>query len=230
MFDAIERGASEGYLFATMTPAVHDLLVKSPLAFRNTVAADAREQDQRNVELRHPLLVRRWRIALDELAEMTAPLAGATSATVLGPLTTDLDAMPRQAAFAVLNARRFLVAVHQRTAENTRVARQYAQTITQREQDEPEHAAHRRVFDQALNRLADEHPAAYDHVRHRLRPFETSPGRLDASVLNADQRGALKRRVLAELTPLPASATPHLSAAPAAPRPATAAARPAATR
>ncbi|ALO96726.1 hypothetical protein SHL15_5663 [Streptomyces hygroscopicus subsp. limoneus] len=231
VFDAIEWGASEGYLFATMTPAVHALLAMPPLAFRNAVAADAREQDERNVELRHPLLVRRWRTALDELAEMTAPLAGATSATVLGPLTTDLDAMPRQAAFAVLNARRFLIAVHQRTAENTRVARQYAQTITQREQDEPEHAAHRRVFDQALHRLADEHPAAYDHIGHRLRPFETSPGQLDVSVLNADQRGALKRRVLAELTPPPpASATPHLSAAPAAPRPATPAARPAATR
>ncbi|MYT96581.1 MULTISPECIES: hypothetical protein [unclassified Streptomyces] len=110
VFDAIEWGASEGYLFATMTPAVHDLLAKSPLAFRNTVAADAREQDERNVELRHPLLLRRWRTALDELAEMTAPLAGAASPTLLGPLTTDLDAMPRQAAFAVLNARRFLVA------------------------------------------------------------------------------------------------------------------------
>ncbi len=55
VFDAIEWGASEGYLFATMTPAVHDLLAKSPVAFRNTVAADAREQDERNVELRHPL-------------------------------------------------------------------------------------------------------------------------------------------------------------------------------
>lgn len=67
------------------------------------------------------------------------------------------------------------------------------------EQDEPDHAAHRRVFGQALHRLADEHSAGYDHIRHRLRPFETSPGRLDVSVLNADQRGALKRRVLAEL-------------------------------
>ncbi|MBM7167079.1 hypothetical protein JQK87_01290 [Streptomyces sp. G44] len=228
VFDAIEWGASEGYLFATMTPAVLELLTKSPLAFRNTVAADTREQDERTIELRHPLLLRRWRTALDELAEMTAPLAGATSAAVLGPLTTDLDAMPRQAAFAVLNARRFLVAVHQRTAENIRVARQYAQTITQREQDEPDHAEHRRVFGQALHRLADEHPADYDHIRHRLRPFETSPGRLDVSVLNADQRGALKRQVLAELAPSPAS--PYLSTAVAPPRPATPTARPAAAR
>lgn len=199
------------------------MLTKSPLAFRNTVAADTREQDERTIELRHPLLLRRWRTALDELAEMTAPLAGATSAAVLGPLTTDLDAMPRQAAFAVLNARRFLVAVHQRTAENTRVARQYAQTITQRE---PDHAEHRRVFDQALHRLADEHPADYDHIRHRQRPFETSPGRLDVSILNADQRGALKHQVLAELAPSPAP--PHLSTAVAPPRPATPTARPAA--
>ncbi|MGW2858293.1 hypothetical protein [Streptomyces sp. NPDC001205] len=228
VFDAIERGAGEGYLFATMTPAVHALLAKTPLAFRNTVADDAREQDERNVELRHPLLLRRWRTALDELTEMTAPLAGATSPTLLGPLTNDLDALPRQAAFAVLGARRFLVSVHQRTAENTRLARQYAQTITQREQDEPDHAAHRRVFAQALNRLADEHPVAYDHIRHRLRPFETSPGRLDVSVLNSAQRGALKRQVLAELAP-PAPATPHLPTAPAAPRPMPAA-RPAAAR
>ncbi|GGU55471.1 hypothetical protein GCM10010211_20260 [Streptomyces albospinus] len=228
VFDAVEKGASEGYLFSTMTPAIRDLLAKSPLAFRNTVAADAREQDERNVALRHPLLLRRWRTALDELAEMTTPLAGATSPTLLGPLTTDLDAMPRQAAFAVLNARRFLVAVHQRTAENTRVARQYAQTITRREQDEPDHAAHRRVFGQALNRLADEQPASYDYIRHRLRPFETSPGQLDTSVLNADQRGALKRHVLAELAPAPAP--PHLSTTPALPRPATPTVRPAAAR
>ncbi|MFE0055336.1 hypothetical protein [Streptomyces sp. NPDC059003] len=228
VFDAIEWGASEGYLFATMTPAVHDLLTKSPLAFRNTVAADTREQDERTIELRHPLLLRRWRTALDELAEMTAPLAGATSATQLGPLTTDLDAMPRQAAFAVLNARRFLVAVHQRTAENTRLARQYAQTITQREQDEPDHAAHRRVFDQALHRLADEHPGGYDHIRHRLRPFETSPGHLDVSVLNSVQRGALKRQVLAELASTPA--LPRLSTAVAPPRPTTPTVRPAAAR
>ncbi|MFE0134047.1 hypothetical protein ACFWY6_21155 [Streptomyces sp. NPDC059037] len=228
MFDAIERGASEGLLFATMTTAVHGLLAKSPLAFRNTVAADAREQDERTIELRHPLLLRRWRAALDELAEMTAPLAGATSATELGPLTSDLDALPRQAAFAVLNARRFLVAVHLRTAENTRVARQYAQTITQREQDEPDHAAHRGVFGQALHRLADEHPPDYDHIRHRLRPFEASPGRLDVSVLNAGQRGALKRQVLAELAPSPAP--PHLSTTPALPRPATPTVRPAAAR
>ncbi|MEV5979613.1 hypothetical protein [Streptomyces sp. NPDC052114] len=214
-----------------MTPAIRDLLAKSPLAFRNTVAADAREQDERNIELRHPLLLRRWRTALDELAELTAPLAGATSTTVLGPLTTDLDTMPRQAAFAVLNARRFLVAVHQRTAENTRVARQYAQTITQREQDEPEHAAHRRLFDQALHRLADEQSAAYDHIRHRLRPFETSPGLLDVSVLNADQRGTLKRHVLAELTPpRPAPTASHLATAAAPPRPAATALRPTAAR
>ncbi|WP_157878926.1 hypothetical protein [Streptomyces sp. CT34] len=230
VFDAIEQGASEGYLFATMTPPVHDLLARSPLAFRNAVADDAREQDERNVELRHPLLLRRWRTALDQLAQMTAPLARATSPTALGPLTADLDAMPRQAAFAVLNARRFLVAIHQRTAENTRLARQFARTITQREQDEPDHAAHCRVFDQALRRLADEHPTGYDHIRHRLRLFETSPGRLDATVLNADQRGALKRQVLAELAPpSPASVTPRLSTA-APSKPATPAPRPTATR
>ncbi|PKV84279.1 hypothetical protein [Streptomyces sp. TLI_146] len=231
VFDAVEWGAGEGYLFATMTPAVHALLAQSPLAFRNTVAADAREQDERNVELRHPLLLRRWRTALDELAQMTAPLAGATSPTLLGPLTTDLDTLPRQAAFAVLNARRFLVAVHQRTAENTRVARQYAQTITQREQDEPEHAAHHGVFERALHCLADEQPDAYDHIRHRLRPFETTPGQLDTSVLNADQRGALKRHILAELTsPRPASAPPHLVTATAPPRPTAPVLRPTATR
>ncbi|WP_053924650.1 hypothetical protein [Streptomyces chattanoogensis] len=230
VFDAIEWGCAEGFLFATMTPAVHALLGKSPLAFRNAVADDARQQDERTVELRHPLLLRRWRAALDELAEMTAPLAGASSPSVLGPLTTDLDAMPRQAAFAVLNARRFLVAVQQRTAENARTARQYAQTITEREQDEPDHQAHRRAFDQALHRLADAHPDAYDHIRHRLRPFESSPGRLDADALNSNERGTLKRQVLAELVPPPAApSAPHLATT-ALPRPAASAAHPMATR
>ncbi|AJC55032.1 hypothetical protein GZL_02441 [Streptomyces sp. 769] len=230
VFDAIEWGCGEGFLFATMTPAVHALLGKSPLAVRNAVADDARQQDERNVELRHPLLLRRWRTALDELAEMTAPLAGASSPSVLGPLTTDLDAMPRQAAFAVLGARRFLVAVQQRTAENTRTARHYAQTITEREQDEPDHQAHRRVFDQALHRLADEHPDAYDHIRHRLRPFESGPGCLDAAALNSNQRGTLKRQVLAELVPPPAvPPAPHLAATTTLPRPAVSAMHPMAT-
>ena len=219
VFDAIEAGCAESHLFATMTPAVSQLLSTSPLAFRNTAAADARNQDQRTVELRHPLLLRRWRSALDELAQMTPLLARASSLTALGSLTVDLDELPRQTAFATLNARRFFVAVQQRQSELTRTARQYAQTITEREQDDPHHQAHRRVFDQALQRLADDHPDAYEHIRHRLQPFETSPGRLDPAALNSTVRRTLKQRVVAELAPPPAVYVRHPDTS-APPRPA----------
>lgn len=199
IFEAIEAGCARGYLLAATAPALNDLLDKAPADFRTLVANDARRQDHRTVQLRHPLALRRWRHALDELAEITAPLARASSPTVLGPLTADLDALPKQAAYGILNARRFLVALQQRTTECTRTAAQYAQTSTEREQADPANTVHHQLHDQAQQHLGDEHPAAYHHIRNRLRPHETAPGRIDPDALNSEDREALMHQVLTEL-------------------------------
>jgi hypothetical protein len=224
VFDAIEAGCADGYLYADKTPEVERMLAMGPAAFRRTVAKDAaRDQERRVTELRHPLVLRRWKTALDELAQMTAPLARASSITALGPLPVDLDSLPAESAFAVLNARRFFVALQQRSTDCARTAREAAHTITRREDDEPEQAARRHAFERALRQLADERPEAYTHIRHRLRRHETSPGRLDEAALTATARGELKRQVLAELTgtsgsPRPPRQACHLrpSRAPAA--------------
>ncbi|WP_167367936.1 hypothetical protein [Streptomyces agglomeratus] len=56
-----------------MTPPVAHLLQQGHVSFRDTVADDAREHNERNVLLRHPMAVRRWKTDLTELTKNWDP-------------------------------------------------------------------------------------------------------------------------------------------------------------
>ncbi|MEU8495262.1 hypothetical protein AB0C86_00665 [Streptomyces lavendulae] len=199
VFDTIEEGWADGHLTAPSTPGVEQLLAKGVVAFRSAVADDARDQNDRDPALRHPLLQRRWNTALEELVSLTVPVARASSPSALGALSGDFPGLPEEDAFKILNARRFLVAIWQRRAEHTRLIRQYAGTVTDRRRVAPDHDLRSRALDAALDRLVAEHPAAAARILARLRPYATTDGRLEPEVFTPALRAQAKREVLADL-------------------------------
>lgn len=199
VFDTIEEGWADGHLTASSTPGVEQLLAKGVVAFRSAVADDARDQNDRDPALRHPLLQRRWNTALEELVSLTVPVARASSPSALGALPGDFPGLPEEDAFKILNARRFLVAIWQRRAENTRLIRQYAGTVTDRRRTAPDHELRSQALDAALDRLVAEHPAAAARILARLRPYATTDGRLELEVFTPALRAQAKREVLADL-------------------------------
>ncbi|MFB6517359.1 hypothetical protein [Streptomyces sp. NPDC056401] len=199
IFDTIEEGWADGHLTAPSTPGVEQLLARGVVAFRSAVADDARDQNDRDPALRHPLLQRRWNTALEELATLTVPLARASSPSALGALPGDFFHLPEQDAFKILNARRFLVAIWQRRAEHTRLIHQYAGTVTDRRRAAPDHDLRFQALDAALDRLVAEHPAAAARILARLRPYAAADGRLEEDVFTPALRAQAKREVLADL-------------------------------
>ncbi|MET9958177.1 hypothetical protein ABZ128_03665 [Streptomyces sp. NPDC006326] len=199
IFDTIEEGWADGHLTAPITPGVEHLLAKGVVAVRSTVADDARDQNNRDPALRHPLLQRRWNTALEELVSLTVPVARASSPSALGALPRDFSGLPEQDAFKILNARRFLVAIWQRRAEHTRLVHQYAGTVTERRRAAPDHDLRSQALDETLDRLVAEHPAAAARILARLRPYATADGRLEEDVFTPALRAQAKREVLADL-------------------------------
>lgn len=199
IFDTIEEGWADGHLTTPSTPGVEQLLARGVVAFRSVVADDARDQNDRDPALRHPLLQRRWNMALEELVSLTVPVACASSASALGALPSDFSGLPEQEAFKILNARRFLVAIWQRRAEHTRLIHQYAGTVTDRRRAAPDHDLRSQALDAALDRLVAEHPAAAARILARLRPYATADGRLEEDVFTPALRAQAKREVLADL-------------------------------
>ncbi|MEU6312283.1 hypothetical protein [Streptomyces sp. NPDC047014] len=224
IFDTIEEGWADGHLTAPSTPDVERLLARGVVAFRSAVADDARDQNDRVPALRHPLLQRRWNMALDELAALTVPVARASSASALGALPSDFSHLPEPDAFKILNARRFLVAIRQRRAEHTGLINQYAGIVTGQRRVAPDHDLRSQALDTALDRLVAEHPAAATLALARLRPYATADGRLEEDVFTPALRAQVKREVLADLAVirrpdvvLPATIVPRpVLAAPAA--------------
>ncbi|MEU3402939.1 hypothetical protein ABZ766_03155 [Streptomyces sp. NPDC006670] len=199
VFDTIEEGWADGHLTAPSTPGVEQLLTRGVVAFRSAVADDARDQNDRDPALRHPLLQRRWNTALEELVSLTVPVARASSPSALGALPGDFSGLPEEDAFKILNARRFLVAIWQRRAEHTRLIRQYAGTVTDRRRTAPDHELRSQALDAALDRLVAEHPAAAARILARLRTYATTDGRLEPEVFTPALRAQAKREVLADL-------------------------------
>ncbi|MFE6461238.1 hypothetical protein ACFVP0_27740 [Streptomyces cinereoruber] len=213
-FDTIEEGWADGHLPAERTQEVDHLLAKGPVAFRGAVADDARTQDQRNPALRHPLLQRRWAQALNELTELTVPVARASSSFALGPLPRDVYDMPEADAYKILNGRRFLCALWQRRGEHARLLHQYSTTVTHRRRSAPAHDPRRRAVEAATDRLVAEHPAAAMHILGGLIPHVDEEGRVE---LSREDRAALKRRLAAEARVTPIVPRPP-ETAPSAPR------------
>lgn len=198
-FDSIEHACHEGDLAVTMTEPVAALLDRGPQSFRGVVANDAREQNERNDLLRHPLALRRWSSALKELMEMTLEPARASSHTALGPLTEDLRRLGHDQAIRVINARRFYCAVQQRQRECDRIVRSLMETIAERAAAAPENIARREAAEHADQLLAERHRQAYVRICEALRPYEASPGRLDPGQLTSAERSRLKSQLLEEV-------------------------------
>ncbi|MFF8560188.1 hypothetical protein ACF06I_14895 [Streptomyces albidoflavus] len=224
VFDSIEQAVAQGRLRVTAGPEVTALLELPDDTFRAAVADDVREQNARNVLLRHPLVLRRWHTGLARLCELTVGPARASSATALGRLPVDLAGLPRQEAMQIINARRFFCAVQQRRLDCDRTVRGLMAEIVRRERADPVNTARREAGVHARLRLAEAHPEAYARIREELRAYESEPGHLDPARLTSDVRGALKARLLAELgtggdpAPDPPAAQPSPATRPA-PRP-----------
>ncbi|MGW4372431.1 hypothetical protein ACWEJ7_02035 [Streptomyces albidoflavus] len=199
VFDSIEQAVAQGRLQVTAGPEVRALLELPDDTFRAAVADDVREQNARNVLLRHPLVLRRWHAGLARLCELTVGPARASSATALGRLPVDLAELPRQEAMQIINARRFFCAVQQRRLDCDRTVRALMAEIVRRERADPVNTARREAGAHARLRLAEAHPEAYARIREELRAYESEPGHLDPARLTSDARGALKARLLAEL-------------------------------
>ncbi|MBF6333520.1 hypothetical protein [Nocardia transvalensis] len=200
IFDAVEHGHAHGWLDDEITPEVRHLLSVSENRMREVARADARDQDARCQALGHPLLLRRWHVALNQLAEQTYRQAGAASPHALGPTPPILLApIDRDQARAVLKARRFLAAVLQRRIECGHLLREAAADLEHRKQNDPHRIAFAKAKAHARDLLAQEHPIAFTYIRDRLRDYENPrrPGVLDLDLLPDDhRRGQIKREVV----------------------------------
>jgi hypothetical protein len=199
VYEQIEHAWTGGLITAPRTPDVDALLAADAEAVRLATADDAKDQEERNLALRHPLLLRRWENALRELGMMTAQRARVQTPHALGTLPESFYALPQAEAVAVLNARRFLSAVQQRRLECKRCLRQIIQVLRARSRESPHVIAYAEAKATASGRLADRHPSEYAFIRTELRPYEECDGFLPRSLVSSRERAAIKRRVLAAL-------------------------------
>ncbi|MGW0706711.1 hypothetical protein ACWD4G_12245 [Streptomyces sp. NPDC002643] len=197
--EQIAHACATGLLGAPRTPRVDALLVADEITVRDATADDAKDQEERDAALRHPLLLGRWENALRQLGLMTAQRAHAETPHALGTLPPDFYALPWAEATAVLNARRFLAAVQQRRLEYKRYVRRITRTLRERERQDPHIIALAEARATAGRHLVDHHPAEYTYLRAQLRPHELHPGFLPATLVSSPQRAEIKRRVLAAL-------------------------------
>lgn len=197
--EQIKYAYEQGHFTAPCTPEVEALLGSGDAAVRLAAADDAKDQEERNMALRHPLMLGRWENALRELGERTAGRARVETPHGLGTLPDDFYALPVEEATAVLNARRFLAAVQQRRLECKRYVRQITQVLRKRERESPHVRVAAEAKAAASRLLVEGRPSEYAYVRAELRPHEASEGFLPDSLVTSPQRAEIKRRVLAAL-------------------------------
>ncbi|WP_280426449.1 hypothetical protein [Nocardia carnea] len=202
-FDLIELRHAHGFLDHPVTDEVRRLNALPDEEFRNVVAIDAKNQEDRIEELMHPLLIRRWSVCLQDLAQMTYTLAGAKTPEALGPtppILLEPTANPEDA-YAVVRARRFLAAVNQRRIECARMRRHLVAESGRNERRDPTRIAYTQAQVQASRLLVDRRPKALAYILEQLRPYETTPGVLDSALLpEGNRRGQVKRDIINTLT------------------------------
>ncbi|PAZ14601.1 hypothetical protein CLM62_18390 [Streptomyces sp. SA15] len=197
--EQIEHACANGLITAPRSPDVEALLAAHDDTVRLAAAEDAKNQEDRTMALRHPLLLRRWENALRELGNMTVERARAQTPHALGALPDDFYTLPREEAIGVLNARRFLAAIQQRRLEYKRCVRQITQLLRTRERESPHAIAHAEAKAAAVRRLEERHQSEYAFIRAELRPYEEHDGFLPRALVSSPQRAEIKRRVLASL-------------------------------
>ncbi|MFF3372899.1 hypothetical protein ACFYXF_08050 [Streptomyces sp. NPDC002680] len=198
--DEIAYAVAHGRISAPRSPQVDALLAAGDTTVRLAAAEDAKEQDERDMALRHPLMLKRWENALRELGAMAAERARTETPHALGTLPDDIYALPEAEAVAVLNARRFLAALQQRRMEYKRYIRQLTQALRERALESPYALAVSEAKAEADRLLVEAHPSEYAFIRAELRPYEERVGHLPLSLVSSPQRAGIKRRVLAALS------------------------------
>ncbi|MGP4115253.1 hypothetical protein ACTWP5_30700 [Streptomyces sp. 4N509B] len=197
--EQIEYACAHGQIVAPRNPHVDALLSADDTAVRLAAANDAKDQEERNTALRHPLLLGRWENALRELGEMAAERAQAETPHALGTLPDEFYSLPRDRAIGVLNARRFLAAIQQRRLEYKRYLRQITQTLRERARQNPHVIALAEAKATASQQLVERHPEEYAFIRAELRPHEEHDGFLPMALATSPQRAEIKRHVLTAL-------------------------------
>jgi hypothetical protein len=215
--DEITYACAHGMLVAPRSGRVDHLLHADEATVRIAAADDAKEQQDRDTALRHPLMLKRWENALRELGQMTAGPALAESPHGLGSLPDDFFALPLPEGLRVLNARRFLAALQQRRREYKWYVRQITETLRERAQADPHVAAGKEARLEAAELMGARHPAEYAYIRCRLRPHEVFDGKLPAALISTPARSQIKQSVLAALADGTWQDTPVDGAPPAAP-------------
>lgn len=139
-FEQIEDAVARGLVHVPVTTEVQELLDLPEWDFVNVVAADVKEQEEPLVELRHPLVLRRWSQALQTLhdqqqasedtkRDISQALPG------LKKQMKELRAMPSEAALKILYRRRFARHLSRRHRECMMHVRDMTRATSQRRKE-----------------------------------------------------------------------------------------------
>lgn len=137
-YDAVEDAVSRGLLHAPVTPKITSFRDLSDDSFTHIVARDVTEQEDRCAELRHPLLLKRWKASLEALRDthcglLDIPPAFSVDLPKLGQ--RELDAVSPAEALRLIARRRFVRALAQRNRECALRTRESVRTAAQRKQE-----------------------------------------------------------------------------------------------
>lgn len=158
-------------------------------AFRNLVAEDVSDQENRNPALRHPVMLNDWMAALQDLQEMTwAALKMETRLKDKLPEWNPPPGLSGEEIHSVLRRRRFYRGILQRKEEWIRLRRSFvrAAVVQQLRIEQPWTDAVERI----RANMPDVFPREYAAVRRALDSFGETPG---SSVLNDEYRRNRKK-------------------------------------
>lgn len=161
----------------------------SDTAFRNLVAEDVSNQENRNPALRHPVMLNDWMAALQDLQEMTwAALGMEAKLKDRLPEWNPPPGLSEEEIHLVLRRRRFYRGILQRKEEWLRLRRSFvrAAVVQQLRIEQPWMDAIERI----RASMPDVFPREYAAVRRALDSFGETPG---SSVLTDEYRKDRKK-------------------------------------
>lgn len=158
---AVEHCVSRGYITAPLTQEVEYLLSAQNHVLADIVGRDVVKQDDRCDELRHPLLLRKWRDGLAHLRDRHCELAGLPPLYSVDLPTLDVNkilSMRIEEARTIINRRRFIRSIAQRHRECQMYIVQLSRlaAIKINEHRKPWHMANQEARDELGHRHQDE--------------------------------------------------------------------------
>lgn len=171
-FDAIEDAVRRGMLQTPMTSELEKLLRMPSPALTSIVARDVTSQDERCVELRHPMMLRHWRQALEQLRDRHCELAGVEPSFMVNLPKVDMQklwSMDRKEAGRLLSRRRFVRAIAQRYRECEMHARDVVRAVSVRREEIVQPWYEARMA--SREELARRHPEQFEVLLAAFTPF-----------------------------------------------------------